>query len=436
MLSTSKVNHAEVSPSRRLISSRVATIGLAGYVLVYLSWQLFHWLPGKQQLGQGFLIPADVAALCSTWLAARRCEGSPELRSFWRMMSAAVAAELIADILLLRYDIKYNVPPFPTVADAFFLSFYVLLFLALLRVPVAPVTLRKRLRIMLDGATIVFGGGAVVWYFVLGPTAKAGGQDPLAMAVSLAYPVGDLILLAGLAIVLLRRSPPVLKVPLLLISAGMAMSVVADVVYGNGVLNDTYTGGDPIDTLYVLEFIVFALAGIAQKPVRSGDRSIAVQDWSQPAPRASWLPYITAPIGFGLLIGVEWGRPFFPDLSLILILTIIGGLVAARQYLSLRELAAAEQAQRESELRSRAIFENAGVGITFSDLTGPVIVNVNQTFSKMVEYSPEELRGGDFSTLTHPDEAEAFQSLTTKAMAGSSARYVSCAATGLRYGGT
>jgi hypothetical protein len=214
LITSTNVNHAEVSPSRRLTPSRLAIFGLVGYVLVYLSWQLLHWLPGKQQLGQAFLIPADMVALCSTWLAARRCEGSPQLRSFWHTMSAAVAAEVIADILLLRYDIKYDVPPFPTVADAFFISFYVLLFIALLRVPVAPVTSRKRLRIMLDGATIVLGGGAVVWYFVLGPTAKAGGQDPLAMAVSLAYPVGDLILLVGLAVVLLRRSPPVLRVPL------------------------------------------------------------------------------------------------------------------------------------------------------------------------------------------------------------------------------
>ncbi len=63
----------------------------------------------------------------------------------------------------------------------------------------------------------------------------------------------------------------------------------------------------------------------------------------------SWLPYITAPIGFGLLIGVEWSRPFFPDMSLLLIVAAIGGLVAARQYLALRELAAAERALRESE---------------------------------------------------------------------------------------
>jgi PAS domain S-box-containing protein len=400
------------------MSSRTAIVALATYVVVYLSWQLLHWLPGKQQLGQAFLIPADIAALCATWMAARRCEGSPELRSFWRMMSAAMAAETIADILLLRNDILYDVPPFPTVADAFFLSFYILLFLALLRVPVAPVTVAKRLRIMLDGATIVLGGGAVVWYFVLGPTVKTGGEGALATAVSLAYPIGDLVLLAGLSAVLLRRSPPILKLPLLLIAAGVLVSITADVVYGNGVLKGTYTGGDPIDTLYLMEFVAFALAAIAQPTVRPGEADTLAGDWRQPTPRASWLPYVTAPIGFGLLIGVEWGQPFFPVLSLVLILTAIGGLVAARQYLALRELATAEAARRESERRSRAIFDNAGVGITVNDLRGPVIVDVNHAFSEMVGYSPEELRGGDFSALTHPDELEAFRALTPKTIEG------------------
>ncbi len=402
----------------KLTASRAAILGLAGYLAVYLSWQLFHWLPGRQQLGQAFLIPADMAAVCATWMAARRCEESPQLRSFWRIMCAAMAAETIADILLLKNNIQYDVPPFPTLADPFFLSFYVLLFIALLHVPVAPVTRTKLLRILLDGATVVLGGGAIVWYFVLGPTAMASGKSTLAMAVSLAYPVGDLILLAGLAAVLLRRSPPSLRVALLLVAGGMLASIVADVIYGYGVLHNAYKSGDPIDTLYVLEFLLFALAGISQQPVKASDEVAAADSWSEPTSRASWLPYMTAPIGFGLLIGVEWGRPFFPDMSLILLLTAIGGLVAARQYLALRELAATETARRESELRTRAIFDNAGVGISVNDLEGPIILDVNQSFSEMVGYSREELRGSDFSMLTHPTELEAFEALTPRTIDG------------------
>jgi signal transduction histidine kinase len=49
------------------------------------------------------------------------------------------------------------------------------------------------------------------------------------------------------------------------------------------------------------------------------------------------------------LIGVEWNRPFFPERSLALIVMVIGGLVAARQYLALRELTQTETALRGAE---------------------------------------------------------------------------------------
>jgi signal transduction histidine kinase len=324
-------------------------VALGAYLLVYLSWQFLHWLPGKQQLGQGFLLPMDLAALCASLLAARRCEGSRELRFFWLAFSAAIAAETTADALLFVSDVAYATPPFPSPADVFFIAFYALLFYALLRVPVAPITHTGRLRTLLDGATIVIGGGAVIWYLVLGPTAETGSGGALATTVSLAYPIGDLVLLTGLATLLLRQSPEVLRTPLLLIACGIIASIAADLVYGYGTLHGTYTGGDPIDTLYLVEFLAFTLAALSQRAIPIGDSIAEVEEWRQPTTRVNWLPYVTAPIGFGILIGVEWGKPFFPDLSLVLILTVIGGLVAARQYLALRELAVAEAELRESE---------------------------------------------------------------------------------------
>lgn len=201
-------------------------------------------------------------------------------------------------------------------------------------------------------------------------------------------------------------------------AAGMLCSIIADVIYGYGVLHDTYTNGDPIDTLYMLEFALFALAGSSQQPVQPGDISLDVSQWRQASTRASWLPYLAAPIGFVLLLGVDWTHPFFPELSLVVIALLIGTLIAARQYLALRELARAEGALRESELRFRAIFDNAGVGIAFSNIEGPAIIDINQTFSQMVGYTPAELRGQDFNAITHPEDIALFQALTPDTLQG------------------
>src|SRR5512141_344046 len=51
----------------------------------------------------------------------------------------------------------------------------------------------------------------------------------------------------------------------------------------------------------------------------------------------------------------------------------------------------------------RAMFENAGVGITRVDLEG-ALVDVNQKFCDMVGYTRDELLGRPLSEITHPDD--------------------------------
>jgi hypothetical protein len=61
---------------------------------------------------------------------------------------------------------------------------------------------------------------------VLGPTAKAGG-DPLQMVFSVAYPVGDMILIVGLASVHLRGVRERTRRALWLLAGGLVLFVVA-----------------------------------------------------------------------------------------------------------------------------------------------------------------------------------------------------------------
>jgi signal transduction histidine kinase len=330
--------------------TKTPAVALGTFLALYVSWQLLDWIPGSRQaVGDLLLLPVDAAAVGAAWWASRRCAGSARLRAFWALMACALAAELIGDVVQAVYDVGLHRSPYPSLADPFYLAFYPLLALALLRVPVATVTREKLVKTMLDGATIVVGGGAVVWYFVLGPTAVEGGQSTLAMAVSMAFPVGDLFLLAGLAAVLLRRSPVALRAPLRLIAAAVALGIVADVLYGSGQLHGTYKAGDWIDTLYVLELAVFALAGARQRSVRPGDPGGAVDEAAGFRSRASWLPYLSVAIGLGVLLGVERDERFFPEVSLVVIVIVLAVLVAVRQYIAQRELVRMQAVLRESE---------------------------------------------------------------------------------------
>src|SRR5215472_5532088 len=63
----------------------------------------------------------------------------------------------------------------------------------------------------------------------------------------------------------------------------------------------------------------------------------------------------------------------------------------------------AEEAQRESEERFRATFENAGIGIALVDPQARPVKS-NPTLQKILGYSDEELRRMSFTEFTHPDD--------------------------------
>jgi signal transduction histidine kinase len=332
-------------PSNSLGLPRAALL-LGGFTALYLSWQLLHWIPGDREgVGDMLILPIDAGAAWAAWRASRRCTVSLQLRSFWRLMAIALLAETIGDITQAVYEVLLHQAPYPSLADPFYLAFYPLVLLALF----VATTRTKLLGTTLDGATIVVGGGAVVWYFVIGPTAIQGGQSALSMGVSMAFPVGDLFLLAGLAAVLLRQSPRTLRLPLKLITAAVGLGILADVLYASGQLHGTYHAGDWVDTLYVLEFATFALAALSQRTVLKQQPTVLVEDTRQFRSRASWMPYLSVAVGLAVLLGVERGASFFPDVSLVLIVIVLSALVSVRQYLAQRELVQVGTALRESE---------------------------------------------------------------------------------------
>jgi diguanylate cyclase len=307
---------------------------MGSLLLVYLGWQLFRWPGGDRTLiGDLFFYPVGIAAIGAAVSASRRCAYRPRLRSAWRLLAFASLSYLMGDIAQTVYELVGS-KPYPSVADAFYLAFYPLTLWGLLRFPAGRGDVADHVRMGLDLAVVAIGGAAVVIYVVLGPTVVQGGADPLQTAFSIAYPVGDLVLLVGLGSVLLRRGVGSSARALQFMAAGLLFYVAADLVYGYITLHSTYHGGDPVDSLWMVAIALFAVAGAAQNsPDTTAD---CVQ--TDTRPRASWAPYIAVAVGFGLLIISQRHEALFPDMSLVSAAVLLATLVSIRQYLTQRDL--------------------------------------------------------------------------------------------------
>jgi two-component system, cell cycle response regulator len=301
--------------------------GMGVLLLVYAAWQLIDWPHIDRSLvGDVFFYPVGIAAAWAAWAASRRCAGHPRLRSAWRLLAAGSILYLAGDVAQTIYELQGPLP-FPSVADALYLAFYPLMLSGLLRFPAGRRDRGARARLMLDLAVVAIAGAMVVTYVVLGTTLRQGGPDALSNLVSLAYPVGDMILLVGLGSVLLRRTAASSSRALQFMAAGLLFFVAADLTYGYIQLHSTYQGGDPVDSLWMVAIALFAVAGAAQTRPESTNVVVNVKRRS-----ASWAPQVAVAVGFGLLIIDH------RDLSLVIAGVLLAMLVSVRQFLAQRDL--------------------------------------------------------------------------------------------------
>jgi two-component system cell cycle response regulator len=302
-------------------------VGMGALLLVYAGWQLLRWpAVDRSLIGDVFFYPVGLAASWAAVGASRRCAGQPRLRSAWRLLAVAAIVYLAGDIAQTIYETQ-GPDPFPSFADALYLSFYPLMLWGLLRFPAGRRDRRAWVRLMLDLAVVAIGGAMVVTYVVLGPTLREGGADALTNGVSIAYPVGDMILLVGLGSVLLRRTAVSSARALQFMVVGLLFFVAADLVYGYIQLHSTYQGGDSVDSLWMIAIALFAVAGAAQSS--PGSTAVVAEGGRR---TASWAPYVAVVVGFGLLIIDH------RDLSLVIAGVLLATLVSVRQFLAQSDL--------------------------------------------------------------------------------------------------
>ncbi len=307
---------------------------MTALLLVYASWQVFRSPIGDHHLiGDLFFYPVGLTAIGAAIGASRRCREQPRLRSAWRMLALAAFCYLAGDVAQTVYE-QVGTLPYPSVADIFYLLFYPLTLCGLLRFPTGHRNPGERVRLTLDLAAVAIGGAMVVIYVVLGPTVVASGPDKLLTAISVAYPVGDMVLLVGLASVLLRRAPGSSRRALQLMAATLMFFVAADLVYGYLSLHSSYQGGDPVDSLWMIAIALSAVAAAAQVAPAPGLKEIIEHQRE----RASWAPFLAVGVGFGVMLAGQLSERDVLQDTMAIAAVLLATLVSVRQFLAQRDL--------------------------------------------------------------------------------------------------
>ena len=200
-------------------------------------------------------------------VAARAALGPTE-RGVWALLALAVAFWTLGDI---TWTVVYDGnPPFPSVADGFYLAFYPAAYLAL------ALLVRHRVShfnssIWLDGLAAALAvaalGAAVLLEVVL-----HGNQGQLvAQATNLAYPLGDIVLIAGVVGVYAVAGFRI-GAAWAVIAGALTLSAIADGIYLYQTAVGTYRAGTILDALWPAALILLAFAAWSAPGRRSAVR--------------------------------------------------------------------------------------------------------------------------------------------------------------------
>src|SRR5918997_4820354 len=265
------------------------------------------------------------------------------------LLGMGILSWVLGQATFTYYEWVLHQPPLlPSLADIGYLSVYPFLLLGILLLPARPIPVASRTRIALDGLIIMTAAVTFSWYFVLGPVMQQGIQTTLAKAVSTAYPLADIVLIACLVILASRPEEHTLLPAVRLLALGLTLIVIADSNFAYWSLHDAYATGTLLDVGWALGYMLIALGAFAAWLAPTGEPTTLDEPGDTPrtaAPLAeqrvwpSLLPYVLVP-AVGILVVYAWSTSAGSNslaLGVYLGGAMLIGLMLLRQGLPLQE---------------------------------------------------------------------------------------------------
>jgi two-component system, cell cycle response regulator len=230
---------------------------LLGLVPLGMSY-IFHFSPGGTRLYQTWFYEG-LELLASLSILARAAFVRAE-RPAWFFIGAGLFATTCGDIV---YDFWFHGnPPFPSAADIGYLAFYPLLYVGIV------LLLRTRVStfgasLWLDGLLAATAAGALGTSVLLEVVVRSTHGSPLVVLTNIAYPLGDVLLLALLVFVFsVTRWRP--GPAWALIATGLVFNTVGDAIYLYQSAVGTYVEGRFFDLTWPLSLVLIGLSAWQQ----------------------------------------------------------------------------------------------------------------------------------------------------------------------------
>ena len=182
----------------------------------------------------------------------------PARRTPWLLLGSGLALMAVGDWIWTALELFTDSDPFPSVADAFYLTGELVLAVGVLGM------LRGRLPEsdrsgILDALILATGFGVLCWVWFMGPL-SVGATSAVELGVSLAYPIIDVALLGILGRLAMSAGPRVISDRLLLV--GMGAFLVGDLGFAWLEQRGMYAEGSVVDVAFLIALLAFVVAAL------------------------------------------------------------------------------------------------------------------------------------------------------------------------------
>ena len=254
-LTQSRVQAGQAEGGRIVLKSRRRTLLLGGYAAwIALLTAAYYGLPSLRAEAWGLIGLSGVIAIAAGVIINR-----PSRKAPWLLLAAALASFVTGQVSFLAAQLAGIALPFPSFADVLYLATYPLYATGLLIFIWWRTPDRDR-RSLIDALTLTAGLALLSWIYLVLPYAHNAGLSTLQKSVAIAYPLGDVLVLAMLARLLAPRATRTGCVQLL--TVGAVAGLASDVSFGLLQLRGAFHAGTVVDLGWVIFYGAWGAAAL------------------------------------------------------------------------------------------------------------------------------------------------------------------------------